>query len=318
VPASAKRVRPALCRGLIAAGFTLLALTSARPAAAQDFERLRIEVGPLTFDARAAGPQDGPLVLLLHGFPETSWAFRHQLTALGEAGFRAVAPDQRGYSPDARPDSADAYRTGALSQDVVDIADALGARSFHLVGHDWGGAVAWHVASVYRARIARLAVLNCPHPAVLVRHLRRNPRQMLRSWYFLYFQLPWLPEAGMRLGKWAPLRRAMRSMSTAGAFKDEDFEQYQRAWSQPGAMRAMVNWYRAMMRTWRTPEPGRIEVPTLLIWGEQDTALGKELAGDSIARCDDGQLELLPQAGHFVQHDAAEEVNRLLVDFLKT
>jgi len=278
-----------------------------------------LPVGDVRLHVTLAGADDGPPVMLLHGFPEFWYGWRYQIPALAAAGCRVIVPDQRGYNLSDKPPRVADYRLDHLAADVVALMDALQCERVSLVGHDWGGAVAWHVASVYRARIARLAVLNCPHPAVLVRHLRRNPRQMLRSWYFLYFQLPWLPEAGMRLGKWAPLRRAMRSMSTAGAFKDEDFEQYQRAWSQPGALRAMVNWYRAMMRTWRTPElPGRIEVPTLLIWGEQDTALGKELAGDSIARCDDGQLELLPQAGHFVQHDAAEEVNRLLVDFLKT
>jgi len=234
VPASAKRVRPALCRGLIAAGFTLLALTSARPAAAQDFERLRLEVGPLTFDARAAGPQDGPLVLLLHGFPETSWAFRHQLTALGEAGFRAVAPDQRGYSPDARPDSADAYRTGALSQDVVDIADALGARSFHLVGHDWGGAVAWIVATRWPERIRTLTVLSTPHFLALAAGLEdEGSDQAQRSAYFDDFSAPGAERALLD-------DDARRLREIYRGFPEESIEIYMEALGNAEALRAAL------------------------------------------------------------------------------
>lgn len=282
-------------------------------------EHETLEIRGLRFHVTFAGPKDGAPLLLLHGFPEFWYGWRHQIPALAEAGYRVIVPDQRGYNLSDKPRRIAEYRAEVLTEDILGIIDALECDRVSLVGHDWGGAVAWGVASRFTERIDRLTVLNCPHPAVMHRHLLRNPRQMLRSWYILYFQLPWLPEFGMRARSWLSLSRTLQKMSQGGSFTDDDLAHYRMAWSQPGAMTAMINWYRALGRSFCDLQvPGRIEVPTLLIWGEKDTALGPELAPDSVALCDAGRLELLPDAGHFVQHDAPNVVNKLLLEFLDT
>ena len=264
-----------------------------------------------------AGPGDGPLVILLHGFPEFWYGWRAQIPALVEAGFWVWIPDQRGYNLSEKPRRVREYRLELLAADVTGLIDAAGVERAAIVGHDWGGAVAWQTAAAFPDRISRLAVLNCPHPQVLRRHLVRSPRQLLRSSYILGFQLPWLPERLARLANWRFLVRAMQRSSRPGTFHEQDFEEYRRAWSQPGAIRSMIHWYRALVRY----PPGdsaksRIPVPTLLIWGARDRFLGTELARPSIDLCDEGRLVILDQATHWVQHAEQAQVNELLLGFL--
>jgi pimeloyl-ACP methyl ester carboxylesterase len=276
-----------------------------------------IDVGQIRLHVVAAGPQDGPPVILLHGFPEFWYGWRKQIPVLAAAGFRVIAPDQRGYNLSDKPPGIVDYRIEKLVADVVGVIDALGYQRVDLVGHDWGGGIAWCVAASHSHRLKHLAVLNCPHFAVFSEHLRRSVWQMLRSWYILYFQLPLLPEWSARVFQWWPLVRALRQMSTPQAFTEDDWPKYREAWSQPRAFTAMVNWYRALTRPSSSKLPrGRIVVPTLLIWGVRETALGRELAPDSIAMCDNGRLEWREAAGHFVQHDDPDAVNRLLMQFL--
>ena len=292
-------------------------MTSSNEIASDPYDHEFLDVQGLRLHVTLAGPTDGQPIFLLHGFPEFWYGWRYQIPALARAGYRVVVPDQRGYNLSGKPTRVADYRPDVLVNDIVGLLDVLGYEAVAPVGHDWGGAIAWGVASKFADRINRLAVLNCPHPVVMQRHLRTNPRQMLRSWYFLYFQLPWLPEFGMRIRNWSSLSRALQKMSRPGSFTEEDLTHYRAAWSQPGAMTAMVNWYRALVRSFGLARvAGRIEIPTLLVWGEQDTALGSELAADSIACCEFGRLERLPDAGHFVQHDAATAVNQLLLEFL--
>jgi pimeloyl-ACP methyl ester carboxylesterase len=187
-----------------------------------------------------------------------------------------------------------------------------------VAGHDWGGIVAWWLAVRRPELLGRLAVLNAPHPVVFRRHLRSSPRQLLKSWYAFAFQLPWLPEAMLRRRNWRPLSEALRSSSRPGTFSEADLECYRRAWSEPGAITAMVHWYRAALRHRpRTPADTRIHVPTLLIWGTKDAALDRGLARPSIEQCEHGKLELLEEATHWVQHEEPDRVNRLLLDFLR-
>ena len=276
-----------------------------------------IHIGDVTLHVVFTGPADGPPVVLLHGFPEFWYGWRHQIPALANAGYRVIVPDQRGYNLSDKPKRVRDYRHDRLVRDIIQLIDVLNVPTVSLIGHDWGGAVAWGVAARHADRIERLIVLNCPHPAVMYRHLRRKPRQMLRSWYIGWFQVPWLPEITMRLWNWRLLTRVLLKMSSRGSFTEDDLSVYREAWSQPGAITAMVDWYRALVRArGASPIPDQIISPTLLIWGERDNALGKELTPDSIALCDNGKLEYLPQAGHFVQHDAPGEVNRLILDFL--
>jgi pimeloyl-ACP methyl ester carboxylesterase len=265
-----------------------------------------------------AGPADGPLVILLHGFPEFWAGWRKQIGALAAAGFCVWAPDQRGYNRSDKPAGLDAYQLDALAADVVGLIDAAGRNQAHIVGHDWGAAVTWRVANRYPQRVATAGILNVPHPLIMAQYVRRSLRQALRSYYIAFFQIPGLPERLLGRGHWQPLVAAMRSTAPPGLFPDNVMRAYRDAWSQPGAMTAMLNWYRAAIQrpiSW-SPSP-RIQPPLLMLWGTHDTALGRELAPLSIELCDRGRLHYLEGASHWVQHEAPEEVNRLLLEHLQ-
>jgi pimeloyl-ACP methyl ester carboxylesterase len=265
-----------------------------------------------------AGPEDGQLVLLLHGFPEFWYGWRRQIPALAAAGFRVWVPDQRGYNLSDKPRGVDAYGIDTLADDVLGLIDATGRERVHLVGHDWGAAVAWWVARLFPERLERLAILNVPHGKVMQQHLRENPVQQRRSWYMFFFQIPLLPELALRGRRWQTGLNMLKSTSGPDAFSDEDLEMYRLAWSRPMAMTSMINWYRALLRVRPTRSASyRVQVPKLMIWGAQDTALGREMAQPSIAYCDDGRLEYLEQASHWVQHDEPARVNEMLIDFLR-
>jgi pimeloyl-ACP methyl ester carboxylesterase len=266
-----------------------------------------------------AGPEDGPPVILLHGFPEFWYGWRKQIDPLAEAGFRVLAPDQRGYNLSDRPSGLSAYHMGELVADLCGLLDALGLERASVVGHDWGAMVAWLCALWHPERVEKLAILNVPHPAAVLPTLLRKPEQLLRSLYFLFFQVPRLPEAILRNDDWELLVSTMCASSQPGAFLDEDIELYRRAWWREGAMTAMLNWYRAYARVPPAlpPDPG-IRIPALILWGVRDFALVKELATASLAFCDRGQLVFFDDATHWLQHEEAGEVNRLLIDFLKS
>src|SRR3954451_2457512 len=264
-----------------------------------------------------AGPSDGTPVILLHGFPEPWSCWRHQIGPLAQAGCRVLAPDQRGYNTSDKPEAVASYALDVLAADVLGLIDAAGWRSASLVGHDWGGIVAWWTALRHPGKVDRLAILNAPHPVAFQKHIRAHPSQLLKSWYVFYFQLPGLPEAGFRRRNWRSLYRALETTSRPGTFTEADLDQYRRAWSERGAIRSMIHWYRAAIRHRPAPPADpRIHVPTLLIWGPDDRFIRREAAEASLALCDHGRLEWIEGATHWVQHEEPDRVNRLLVDFL--
>lgn len=276
-----------------------------------------VEGAPLRLHVETAGPPDGPLVVLLHGFPEFWYGWRGQISALARSGFCVVAPDQRGYNLSDKPRGMEHYRLDALAGDVLGILDHYGREKACIVGHDWGAAVAWHTAIHHPERVERLAILNVPHPGAMAWAVRRT-RQILRSWYILFFQIPGLPEALLRANRFAGMRRMLLASSRPGTFSREDLRRYREAWAQPGALTAMLNWYRAALRSgdgYR--ETARVRVPTLILWGERDIALIPELAQASLDFCDDGRLVRFPEVSHWVQHEAAERVAARLVGFLR-
>ena len=278
----------------------------------------RIATNGITLHVAQAGPPDGNLVILLHGFPEPWWGWRHQIPALARSGFRVLAPDQRGYNLRDKPLGRGSYRITELAQDIIGLIDATRRQRAAVVGHDWGGAVAWWLATYHPDRVERVAVLNCPHPAVFTHFLKRAPSQLLRSWYMFFFQLPFLPEWMASRTSYAVLTRSMRSTARHGTFTDEDFKHYQFAWSQSGALTAMLNWYRAALPMLVTTAPSevRVEVPTLLLWGTQDAFLGRELVQPTLDLCTNGRVALLEEATHWLAHEEPEKVNALLTDFL--
>jgi pimeloyl-ACP methyl ester carboxylesterase len=264
-----------------------------------------------------AGPEDGPLLILLHGFPEFWYGWRRQIGPLAAAGFRVQVPDQRGYNLSDKPRGVSSYNLDRLAEDVVGLIDAAGVAKARVVGHDWGGVVGWWLGIRHPQRLERLALLNIPHPVVMERSLRHSSVQRKKSRYMFLFQLPWLPERIFRRKGFAYAEKTLRVSSRPGTFSDEDVARYKEAWSQPGAVRSMLHWYRAALRARpRRPKSPRVTVPTLLIWGTKDRFLGQEMAEASIALCDQGRLELIPEATHWVQLEEPERVNRLLVEFL--
>ena len=261
---------------------------------------------------------EGPLVVLLHGFPDFWYSWRHQLPALAEAGFHAVAPDMRGYNLSDQPRSVAAYDLGRLTRDVLQLADHFGSDRIHLVGHDWGAIVAWFFAMDHPGALDRLVVANVPHPARFI-DMARSPRQVLRSWYVGFFQVPFLPEMAVRAGGFAPLRRVLRTEPhQPGTFDDADIDAYVEAAGNSG-MRGPINYYRALAR--RNPLALRndrrvIENETLVLWGERDRVLGPELAEppeELVPRC---RVLRFPDAAHWVHIEKPAEVNAELVGFL--
>jgi pimeloyl-ACP methyl ester carboxylesterase len=266
-------------------------------------------------DCAEAGPEDGHLVFLLHGFPEFWFGWREQIGPLAAAGFRVIAPDQRGYNKSDKPKGTAPYDLDCLAADVVALASALGRTQFSLVGHDWGGSVGWWASSLYPDRVKRLAVLNAPHPAIWKNAMQNNPEQKRLSAYVRLIGMPPLVELALRFtdnkGLVVALRQSKRPPS------EEDLAQYRAAWSQPGAMTAMLNWYRALLaKPLPIREQRRISAPTCLIWGRQDAYCVPELAEESIALCNHGTVVWMNDATHWVQHDEPERVNRMLIEFL--
>jgi pimeloyl-ACP methyl ester carboxylesterase len=267
--------------------------------------------------AFAAGRMHGPVVLLLHGFPEFWYGWRRQIEPLAAAGFRVIVPDQRGYNLSSKPSGVAAYALTELVSDVIAIADQLGQEKIFLAGHDWGAAVAWSTALLYPQRIAKLVVLNVPHPSVMRKFLSTHPRQLLRSWYMFFFQLPWLPEALFSAFNFRMGTRALLRSSCPGTFSDEDLTQYRAAWSQPRAITSMINWYRALFRT-RVKFPDKIvHVPTRILWGELDAFLLAEMARGSLRYCTNVELFTFANATHWLQHEEPARVSELLIDFFR-
>jgi pimeloyl-ACP methyl ester carboxylesterase len=262
----------------------------------------------------------GPLVLLLHGFPEFWYGWHNQIPALAAAGFRVVAPDLRGYNLSDKPDGVGAYDADKLATDVRDLVRERGADRALIAGHDWGAIVAWWVAMRHPDVVERLAILNVPHPRRMMEGLR-SPAQLRRSWYIFFFQLPFVPERLLGARGAQGLRQALVRGANPGSFSDADLDRYVEAWERPGAITAMLNWYRAAIRRSprRTLQRLRpIAAPTVVIWGEQDVALGAELAEP---RAEDvpglEAVVRLPHASHFVQHDDPERVNAVLTAFFR-
>jgi epoxide hydrolase 4 len=265
----------------------------------------------------AAVAGQGPLVLLLHGFPENWWSWRHQLPALARAGFTAAAIDLRGYGDSARPAARRAYHLRHLVDDVPAAIAALGHASAHLVGHDWGGIIAWTAAAEYPAVVSRLAILNAPHLRLYHQHLWRTS-QFMRSWYAAAFQLPWVPERLLAARDFALVRRIFSAPALRHAFSDDDIERYIAPLRTPGALTAMLNYYRMLPGSGsRMASRAHVAAETLVLWGERDPALVPQLVEGIESLAPRATVHRMPALSHWIQNEAPDEVNRLLVDFLR-
>jgi len=283
----------------------------------QNLRHRQFDTGELWLHLVESGPVAGQPLLLLHGFPEFWYGWRGKIGPLAEAGYRVIAPDQRGYNLSDKPPGLRAYMIERLVADVIAIIQDAGADPVDLVGHDWGAIVAWHVAMRSPELLRKLVILNVPHPAAMAATLRSSWRQRLRSWYILFFQLPWLPEWLLGMKRAAGLVRLLKGSSRTGSFTSPDLERYREAWTQPGAIRGMLGWYRAALRfPGQTFLDRRVATPTMILWGERDVALETEMARMSLDWCDQAQLVTFPTASHWVQHDQVGAVNQHLLEFL--
>jgi epoxide hydrolase 4 len=277
-----------------------------------------IEANGLRFLVDEAGEGDS-VALLLHGFPQSRRCWRHQLPSLAALGWRAVAPDMRGYGGSGRPEDEAAYRIEHLVADAAGLFDALGARRRLLIGHDWGGVVAWAFAIRQALPLDGLVIVNAPHPAVFRRAIRTGWRQRLRSWYIAWFQLPWLPEQMLAADHAALIGRTLEKSALPGTFPPEILAHYRANAAAPGAMTAMLSYYRAnaspLVR--EATEDHTVATPTLLVWGEQDNALGPELVAPTADYVPDLTIRRLPGASHWVPEEAPEEVNAALAAWLR-
>ena len=279
----------------------------------------RIDVGEVRLSVTEAGAGGEPVVLL-HGFPELAHSWRHQLPALAEAGFHAIAPDLRGYGESDRPASVDDYAAPKLVGDIVGLITALGYESAHLVGHDWGGSLAWALSARAPERVRSLSALNAPHP-VASSETRQEPEQQQKAWYMLLFNFAGVAEAWLSKDDFANLRRFVFETAAPETFPPEDRERFVSALSRDGALTAALNWYRANIppSSWLSPPPDMppVRVPTMVIWGEADAYMGEPVLQRSIGKVDGPvRLERLPGVSHWVQQEAPEAVNALLLDFL--
>ena len=286
---------------------------------------LRVRANGISFEVATLGEQaaDAPLAICLHGFPEHSYSWRYQMPLLADLGYRVWAPNLRGYGNTDQPSGLRAYALATLVEDIAALIRASSAGEVLVLGHDWGGMLAWLTAMRHPELVQRLVVCNMPHPACFRREVRRFP-QLWMSWYVLFFQLPYLPERmlGAR-GAAAVGDMFQRSTRDQSRFPDEVLAVYCSNASRPGRLTAMLNWYRALLRGggWRTlPREGqwpRIEAPTLMVWGDADAALSVRCTDGTAQYVADLTLHRLPGVSHWVQQEAPEAVNALLTAWLE-
>jgi epoxide hydrolase 4 len=274
-----------------------------------------VEINGIELHVIEAGRSDGEPILLLHGFPEFWWAWRNQISVLAEAGFHVIVPDLRGYGQSSAPPGWENYTVDKLVSDVVELAAALQVGRFNLVGHDWGGIIAWALAARHPVLVHRLVILNAPHLDVVQSVLKERPTQILKSSYIGFFQLPMLPERVLAARSFKVLRMALSHRAKPGTFTPIEINAYQTEWQRPGRLGAMINYYRALARR-RPALLGRIVPPTLIIWGCKDTALDYKLAESSLLQCANGRMLTHRNASHWLHLEEPDWVNDNLVQYL--
>ncbi|GAA4343650.1 alpha/beta hydrolase [Flaviaesturariibacter amylovorans] len=273
------------------------------------------EINGITLHSYTSGDPGGAPVVFLHGFPEWGGAWKAQLRYLAARGCYCVAPDQRGYGQSSKPRGIRSYTTPTLAADIAGLIGCLGTGPVTLVGHDWGGGVAWEVARRRPDLVRRLVILNMPHPDAIRQVLRENGAQRRKSWYIAFFQLPLLPEACCSAFGYRLLRRTLQRSVRRGTFSESDLNRYRDAWAQPGALRGMLHWYRALR--YHRPAPFTVALPTLLLWGRRDAFLEPANAALSLARCTQGTLRYFDNATHWLHHEEPEAVSEAILGFIR-
>ncbi|OYR80357.1 alpha/beta hydrolase [Halorubrum ezzemoulense] len=275
-----------------------------------DVESTYRSVNNVQLHVVAAGDPDAPLVVLLHGHPDFWYGWRDQIIPLVEAGFRVLVPDQRGCNLSDAPDGVDSYRLSKLSADVCELIHSEGRDSAHVVGHDFGGFVAWNVALRYPSLVDRLGIFNVPHPTVYWETVTSSLRQIARSWYVWFYQVPRLPEWLLERNDMDNMVDTLEISSKPGTFDEETIERYKAAWRHTG-IRPRINWYRGFRRSGR-PSGETVSQPTLICWGEDDVGLVPSMAAKSVEKCADGEVRMFSNASHWVHHERKEVTEELI------
>ena len=256
---------------------------------------IRLHVGHL-------GPGHGEVIVFLHGFPEFSESWMKQAVFFAEKGYHVILPDQRGYNLSSKPESVKDYALTHLVGDIAALITMFSSDPVYVAGHDWGGGVAWMLAQRHPELIRKLIILNMPHLDVMKQNLRNNPAQMLKSWYTVFFQIPFIPEQACGAFNFRPLALSLVQSALPHTFSREYLAACKAAWRQPGALTSMINWYRAFFRV-PLETNLNIEMPVLLLWGAKDSYLTAKMADQSIKRCPNGQLIVLKNATHWLHHE---------------
>ena len=276
-----------------------------------------VEANGQTFEVATAGEGE-KLALCLHGFPELHYSWRHQIPLLVDMGYRVWAPNLRGYGGSSKPEGVSSYRLNTLVQDVAALIDASGAEEVTLIAHDWGAIIAWHFAILKIRPLTRLVIMNVPHPKCAQRELK-HWYQLKKSWYIFFFQLPRIPEWLLGRNGAERIKRAFSRMAVdKSRFPEAELQLYAEAASRPGALRSMINYYRALLRTkdGRQIGDGMVDIPTLMIWGEEDSAIDIRCTDGTRQWVPDLELHRLPGVSHWVQQEAPEKVSAILRGWL--
>lgn len=275
-----------------------------------------IKTNGITLHVARAGNSEDPLVIFLHGFPEFWISFRKQIDAVIEAGYQVMLPDQRGYNLSDKPWRIGSYKLDKLAADIIGLIDFSQKEKAYVVGHDWGAAVTWLLGAVYPNRLQKIITLNVPHNATMRKFIFTNKEQRKKSQYMFDFQWPIIPQYTLKRKDFKNLKKAMIETSLEGTFSESEIDLYKEAWGKRRAVSCMLNWYRATFRRKLKIKNKQITIPNLIIWGEKDKFLIKEMAEDSLKYCDKGRLEYIDDATHWVQHEKPDLVSKLIVDFL--
>lgn len=273
------------------------------------------KVNKIKLHVHHAGMDNQKVMIFLHGFPEFHYSWKNQTDFFALQGYHVVVPDQRGYGDSDKPKGINSYLLNELVEDIVQLIRGITHKKITLVGHDWGGGVAWTLAQYHPQLLDKLIILNMPHIQVMKETLRASSEQRKKSWYAALFQLPLLPEFLLSIADYKLLKMSLVKASNKNTFSSLDISRYQSAWQKPGNLTSMLNWYRAFLFN-KLNFHMDILTPTLILWGAKDRALSVQLAHGSIKKCKDGQLIVLDDLTHWLHHEDPDRVNGLILKFL--
>jgi len=266
----------------------------------------------------SAGDVTNDTIIFLHGFPEFWYSWRKQLDHFSEQ-YHVIAPDMRGYNKSFKPSEVKDYKIEAIANDIIELINRIGKDKVIIVGHDWGAAIAWHLLLIHEERFSKGVILNVPHPLVFRHNLFTNPKQLVRSWYIFFFQIPFLPAWILSMNNFQRAAKMLENSSNEGSFTSSDLKQYKFAWANENAIQYMIMWYKAAMRNPSQPnlyQKKEVTIPLKIIWGKEDVALVPKMAKESLDYCTQGELTYIEEATHWVHQDCPEKVNHLIEEFL--